>query len=63
MKKVFWDLRKSRTQTPYVGGCYYRSEVSDFIKKLEDTGKVVVGVVIDDSYNIEFICDEEWEEE
>lgn len=63
MKKVFWDLRKSRTETPYVGGYYYRSEVSDFVRKLEDAGKVVVGVVIDDSYNIEFICDEEWEEE
>ena len=63
MKKVFWDLRKSRTETPYTGGYYYRSEVSDFVKKLEYAGKVVVGVVIDDSYNIEFICDEEWEEE
>jgi hypothetical protein len=50
---VMWDIANTKTDTPYKGG--YRSEISDFVKKLIDHGETVVGIVIDDSYNIEFI--------
>lgn len=52
---VMWDIANTETDKPYKGGYYYRSEISDFVKKLIDHGEQVVGIVIDDSYNIEFI--------
>tara|TARA_R100000353_G_C6473628_1_gene187244 strand:+ start:440 stop:637 length:198 start_codon:yes stop_codon:yes gene_type:complete len=52
---IFWDLQKSQPNTPYKGGWYVRSEISDFVKRLIDQGEEVVGIVIDDSYNVEFI--------
>lgn len=53
--KVFWST-DVKDNTPYIGGLYYRSEIKDFINKVEIAGdKEVVGIVVDDSYNIELI--------
>jgi len=53
--KVFWTTDVT-SDTPYIGGLYYRSEIKDFVKKVEENGdKEVVGIKIDDTYNLEFI--------
>lgn len=53
--RVFWTA-DVKNDTPYMGGLYYRSEIKDFIKKVETDGdKEVVGIVVDDTYNLEFI--------
>lgn len=42
------------------GGYYIRNDMKDFFKKLIESGKIPVGIVIDmDSYNVEVLikCD------
>ena len=53
--RVFWTA-DVEDNTPYVGGLYYRSEIKDFVQRVEADGdKKIVGIKIDDTYNIEFI--------
>jgi hypothetical protein len=53
--RVFWTTDVI-DNTPYIGGLYYRSEIKDFIQKVEADGdKEIVGIKIDDTYNLEFI--------
>ena len=53
--RVFWTTDVI-DNTPYIGGLYYRSEIKDFIQRVEADGdKEIVGIKIDDTYNIEFI--------
>lgn len=56
-KLVMW-VNEVEPHTAYQGGWYYRSEITDFVKKLKDSGHEVVGLAIDDTYNIEFITKE-----
>ena len=54
-QRVFWTT-DVKHDTPYMGGLYYRSEIKDFVKKVEADGdKRIVGIVVDDTYNLEFI--------
>lgn len=53
--RVFWtdDVKPN---TEYIGGLYYRSEIKDFVERVEADGdKEIVGIKIDDTYNLEFI--------
>jgi len=53
--RVFWTTDVV-DDTPYQGGLYFRSEMIDFVKKVEAKGdKRIVGIKLDDSYNLEFI--------
>jgi len=53
--RVFWRA-DVRDNTPYIGGLYDRSEIKDFIQRVEADGdKEIVGIKIDDTYNLEFI--------
>lgn len=56
--KVFWDTKNTKEDEGYEGGYYYRSDIKDFIQRLKDINKEVVGIVFDDTYNIEFITKE-----
>ena len=57
-QRVFW-VADVKHDTPYMGGLYYRSEIKDFVNKVEANGdKRIVGIVIDDTYNLEFIYEE-----
>ncbi len=41
------------------GGYYYRSDIKDFVKRLEDSGEKVVGISLDmESYNLDFIVED-----
>ena len=53
--KIFWDTKNTKENEGYEGGYYYRSDIKDFIQRLKDINKEVVGIVFDDTYNIEFI--------
>jgi hypothetical protein len=52
---IFWDTKNTEVNEGYQGGYYYRSDIKDFIQRLKDINKKVVGIVFDDTYNIEFI--------
>lgn len=53
--RVFWTT-DVKDNTPYIGGLYYRSDIKDFVKRVEADGdKKIVGIKIDDTYNLEFI--------
>ena len=53
--RVFWTT-DVKDNTPYIGGLYYRSEIKDFVERVEADGdKEIVGIKIDDTYNLEFI--------
>tara|TARA_B100000287_G_scaffold430308_1_gene485294 strand:- start:675 stop:950 length:276 start_codon:yes stop_codon:yes gene_type:complete len=57
-RTIFWDMTVTEHKKEYRGGFYYRSELKDFLKRLEDNGEVVVGIAVDrDDYNIEFITE------
>ena len=57
-QRVFWTT-DVKHDTPYIGGLYYRSEIKDFVQKVEADGdKKIVGIVLDDTYNLEFIYEE-----
>ena len=52
---VFWST-DVQDNTPYIGGLYYRSDIKDFIQRVEADGdKKIVGIKVDDTYNLEFI--------
>tara|TARA_A100001201_G_scaffold115555_1_gene99208 strand:- start:1582 stop:1812 length:231 start_codon:yes stop_codon:yes gene_type:complete len=53
--RIFWDTKNTEVNEGYEGGYYYRSDIKDFIQRLKDINKKVVGIVFDDTYNIEFI--------
>ena len=53
--RVFWTTDVV-SDTPYIGGLFYRSEIKDFVERVEADGdKEIVGIKIDDSYDLEFI--------
>ena len=53
--RVFWT-NDTKPNTEYIGGLYYRSEIKDFVERVEADGdKEIVGIKIDDTYNLEFI--------
>ena len=53
--RVFWT-NDVKPNTDYIGGLYYRSEIKDFVERVEADGdKEIVGIKIDDTYNLEFI--------
>ena len=53
--RVFWT-NDVKPNTEYIGGLYYRSEIKDFVERVEADGdKKIVGIKIDDTYNLEFI--------
>ena len=53
--RVFWT-NDTKPNTEYIGGLYYRSEIKDFVERVEADGdKKIVGIKIDDTYNLEFI--------
>lgn len=53
--RVFW-VADIEDNTPYMGGLYYRSDIKDFVERVEADGdKEIVGIKIDDTYNLEFI--------
>lgn len=55
---VMWDVENTNTETPYQS-YIFRSDLKDHVKKLKDHGQIVRGIVIDDTYNIELIVEEE----
>ena len=60
---VMWDMQNAKTDTPYNGGYYFRSDLKDFVERIQSQGNKVVGIVIDDTYNLELIVQEEEQEE
>ena len=53
-----WDVENTNTDTPYQS-YIFRSDLKDHVKKLKDHGQIVRGIVVDDTYNIELIVEEE----
>lgn len=53
--RIFWDTKNTKENEGYEGGYYFRSDIKDSIQKLKDINKQVVGIIFDDSYNLEFI--------
>ena len=50
--RVFWT-NDVKPNTEYIGGLYYRSEIKDFVERVEADGdKEIVGIKIDDTYNL-----------
>lgn len=58
MKQVFWHSNVKHDK-PYRGGMYVRSDLGESWAKWTNKGLKIVGIVIDDSMNVEFIVDEE----
>tara|TARA_R100000458_G_C8263905_1_gene239182 strand:- start:1446 stop:1649 length:204 start_codon:yes stop_codon:yes gene_type:complete len=58
-QRIFWDS-SSEENIEYKGGLYFRSDLKDFIKRVEsnNNAKVVAIAVETDSYNIELITKE-----
>ena len=58
-QRIFWDS-SSEDNIEYKGGLYFRSDLKDFIKRVEsnNNAKVVAIAVETDSYNIELITKE-----
>lgn len=52
---IFWDTKNTIENEGYEGGYFYRSDIKDFIQRLKDINKQVVGINFDNTYNIEFI--------
>jgi len=57
--KIFW--LEDFTDGKAVGGHFVRNTLKEFIKRLEDNGKKVVGIKIDDTFNLEVIIEAEKE--
>ena len=57
--KIFW--LEDFTDGKAVGGIFVRNTLKEFIKRLEDNGKKVVGIKIDDTFNLEVIIEAEKE--
>jgi hypothetical protein len=53
-KRIYWQDMKGKFQ----GGYFVRSDLFKSIKMFEEKGYKVVGISVDDSWNIEFICEE-----
>ena len=51
--KIFW--LEEFTDGKAEGGIFVRNTLKEFIKRLEDDGKEVVGIKIDDTFNLEVI--------
>ena len=56
-EKIFW--LEEFTEGAATGGFFVRNTLKEFIKKLEDDGKEVVGIKIDDTFNLEVIVKSE----
>tara|TARA_R100001082_G_C4215870_1_gene97070 strand:- start:138 stop:341 length:204 start_codon:yes stop_codon:yes gene_type:complete len=58
-QRIFWDS-SSEENIEYKGGLYFRSDLKDFIKRVESNNKAkVVAIAVEtDSYNIELITKE-----
>ena len=56
-EKIFW--LEEFTEGAATGGFFVRNTLKEFIKKLEDDGKEVVGIKIDDTFNLEVIIKSE----
>lgn len=52
-QKIFW-LDTFQGEKSY-GGYYFRSEIHKHVKRIESEGKEVVGIIVDDTWNLEFI--------
>tara|TARA_R110000851_G_scaffold330546_1_gene503493 strand:- start:205 stop:393 length:189 start_codon:yes stop_codon:yes gene_type:complete len=58
--KIFW--LEDFTDGKAVGGHFVRNTLKEFIKRLEDNGKKVVGIKVDDTFNLEVIIEAEKKE-
>ena len=56
-EKIFW--LEEFTEGAATGGFCGRNTLKEFIKRLEDDGKEVVGIKIDDTFNLEVIIKSE----
>ena len=56
-EKIFW--LEEFTDGAATGGFFVRNTLKEFIKRLEDDGKEVVGIKIDDTFNLEVIIKSE----
>jgi len=55
-QQVFWDILKTKNNNgPFKGGYYVRNDLKDFFQRLKDNNEDIVGIVVDDSYNLEVI--------
>ena len=52
-EKIFW--LEEFTEGAATGGFFVRNTLKEFIKRLEDEGKEVVGIKVDDTFNLEVI--------
>ena len=53
IEKIFW---KDKFGGKCAGGYFFRNDLRDHIKRLEEeTGQEVVGIVYDGTYNLEFV--------
>lgn len=57
VEKIFW--LQEFTEGKAEGGFFVRNTLKEFIKKLENDGKEVVGIKIDDTFNLEVIIKSE----
>lgn len=54
MKQIFWlDKWEGKARSGY----YVRNPLCEFFKRCKQNGLKIVGLVIDDSYNLEAICE------
>ena len=54
-KRIYWNEEfKGKCH----GGYYIRSNLFKLIKQFEEKGYKVIGIQVDDSWNLEFICEE-----
>lgn len=53
-KRIYWnDEFKGECH----GGFFIRSNLFELIKHFEEKGYKVIGIQVDDSWNLEFICE------
>jgi len=53
-KKIFW---KEDFQGEATGGFYVRNDLFKFIKKIEESGRNPIGIIIDDDWNLEVLVE------
>lgn len=52
--RTYW---KDNENGKFQGGFFIRSDLHKNIKHFEDKGYRVIGIKVDDSWNLEFICE------
>ncbi len=53
-ERIYWQDNKNGK---FKGGFFIRCDLHEKIKHFEEKGYKVIGIKVDDSWNLEFICE------